>query len=409
MNCLSLQPDLKAYVDGELPLTRRLAVRQHLAHCAACREEIKIMEQIADDLRATEPDAPLSPALRARILESTVGEEKPLPSGSPELGRGKIFRRPTLAWGIAGIVLVAWFLMAQMFGSEQRSGMYAPQYLPASRSASAPTAAGLPVMRSTQPVPAFKPVLPSPAPPTEPSLSLDRQVHKEATIAVQVANPEEKSDEIEQRAKEAGGFIGSNMLNTGEDGLKSADLTVKVPVAQFETVLNQIAKMGNVQSKNVSGEDITEKVSDAGQAESVLEDENGMAEARIKQLGNKARWADQQAIRDLRIQQAQARARLVLLRKMAALSTITVSLRQTPKPVVAAPATGGFLTGLAASTHNATQSLLGSAGALLSLLIWIAAYAPIWLPLALGIRYAVRVYERRTIALRESGSPRIGG
>lgn len=43
-NCEQLRDDLKAYADGQLPPAPRLAVRMHLAHCAACREEIEIME-----------------------------------------------------------------------------------------------------------------------------------------------------------------------------------------------------------------------------------------------------------------------------------------------------------------------------------------------------------------------------
>ena len=67
-------------------------------------------------------------------------------------------------------------------------------------------------------------------------------------------------------------------------------MTVKVPVTQFETTLGQIAKLGSVQSKNVTGEDITEKASDADQTENVLETDVQNSEARLKALGAKAKW-----------------------------------------------------------------------------------------------------------------------
>ena len=224
-----------------------------------------------------------------------------------------------------------------------------------------------------------------------------RQVHKEASIGVQVANPEAASDKVETLVKESGGFVLGNTLNSVGDGQKSAQMTVKVPVPQFETVLSQIAKLGSVQSKNVTGEDITEKTSDADQAENVLETDVTNSEARLKALGAKAKWSDQQATRDLRIQLAESRARLVLLRRMAALSAITIDLSQTPKPAVPAPVTNGFLDGLKGSTHDALQSLLSSAGSLLALLIWLLAYAPIWVPLFLVGRYALQEYRKRQL------------
>src|SRR5205807_4610459 len=89
-----------------------------------------------------------------------------------------------------------------------------------------------------------------------------RYVKKEANITVEVDRLEEKSDAVEQMVKEVGGYVANNQLTTGEDGLKSASLTVKVPVPQFETMLSRFAKLGEVKAKNVTGEDITEQVSD---------------------------------------------------------------------------------------------------------------------------------------------------
>ena len=223
--------------------------------------------------------------------------------------------------------------------------------------------------------------------------TLTRQVHKEATIGVEVDDAEAKSDQVAQMVKAAGGFVAANTLSTGDDGRKSADLTVKVPVMQFETVLGQVAKLGDVQAKNITGEDITGQISDSDQAEGVLEDEARRADAHLKTLGKKAGWRDQQAAQDTRIQLAQARARLQMLKHMAALSTITVSLTEKAKPAAPPPVTSGFLGGLGDTTHAALGSLLASAGALLALLIWLLAYAPLWLPLALVGRYVYRRYR----------------
>ena len=446
----SFQDDLKAYADGELPLLRRLTVRRHLTRCASCREEIAEMTQIAEDLRASEPADALDPALRAKILGVAPGPEgagpgparapvlRPTPPGLGAGGRNRL----ALRWALAGAALLAWFIFFPVFQhvrensrdeqAGQRLSVSVPHYQAAPGASPAPPKAkpvtltvrlsdreaGLdksgnagggvslqvkdPNSQYQNTDGAFQPyvagdVIHVPATLNNSTGAALRQVHKEATIGVQVANPEATSDKVADMVKETGGFIAGNTLDTGADGLKTAELTVKVPVAQFETFMGQVARLGNVQSKNITGEDITEKKSDADQTENVLEGDVQSSEARLKALGSRAKWHDEQATRDLRTQLAEARARLILLKRMAALSTVTVDLTQTPKAQAAAPPAGGFLSGLRVSTHDALGSLVSSAGALIALAIWLLAYAPLWLPAGLLIRYGLWEYRKRQV------------
>lgn len=224
------------------------------------------------------------------------------------------------------------------------------------------------------------------------SLGSLRQVHNVASITVEVADPEAQGDTVESTVKGAGGYVASNNLTTGaDDGLKTDSMIVKVPVAQFETILGQIAKLGDVRAKNVTGEDITDKVSDAAQAENVLEDEVKRSDARLKTLGKKASWDDSESARDLRIQLAQARARLVLLRKLGEMSEIDVTLAQKPK--AAAPPASGFVNDMSDSTKGALGSMMGAVTVLLTGVIWILVFAPIWVPLGLVGRWAYRRYR----------------
>jgi hypothetical protein len=218
--------------------------------------------------------------------------------------------------------------------------------------------------------------------------ALNRQVHREASVTVQLKDPESASDQVDRMVKEAGGYVSSNNLTTDGSGSKSAQMVLKVPVAQFDTVLGEIEKLGNVTAKNVTGEDITGKVSDANTAESVLDEESTRANARLQTLGKRAKWSDVQDARNLRIAVAQARARVDLLDKLAALADITVSLTQTPAP--APPAQSGFLNNLKGNSADAFQSLISSVGGLLTMVIWALAYAPIWGPLAFAAWYALR-------------------
>ncbi len=385
-DCTHYADDLKAYADGELPVVRRAAVRRHLNRCPACREEIAAMTQLTEDLRASEPTDALDADLRARILDAPPVSSRLLPS-RPRL-------LPSIKWALAGAVLLAWCFVFPAL-QKTRSGMPAPV-----------SAGAAPILQNMRPSAPSKPQSFSASPPLaanpdagqftgEAADTFTRQVHKEATLTVQIANPETGSDSVETLVKEAGGFVASNTLNTSGDGLKSAALVVKVPVAQFETVLAQISKMGSVQAKNVTGEDITEQAVSAAAAENVLEGEVARSQARLKALGAKAQWGDQQSVRDLRIQLAQTRARLMIIKKMAVLSTITLTLEQAPKNAEAVPVTTGFWGGLKVTTHDAVQSLVGMVGSVLTLAIWLLAYAPLWIPALLLGRYGLKEYHKR--------------
>ncbi len=403
-----VQDDLKAYCDGELGWLRRLAVQRHLAQCADCRQEVHAMQQLHDTLRAAEEDDTLSPALRERILSHTPDDDA-RPAVAP--AHRSRFNSPAFAWGAAAVVLLAWFVLFPVFNTaREKARQLRPEVGPYAQSQKEvvvrkPVAQPLAVRDGGNPIVTtydssaggptqYQRFVPPPSPKPAlnsvsgnelvPDTSL-RQVHKEATMTVLVADPEAKSDSVEQTVKAVGGYVAENELTTDDDGLKSAQMTVKVPEPQFETILAQVARLGDVQAKDITGEDITEKTSDAAQAEGVLEDEVQRSDAHLKQLGSRARWGDEEQAREVRIELAQARARLVLLHKIAALSTLSITLNEKPKPTP--PAATGFTSQLTDTTHHALQSVIASAGALLALLIWLLAYAPLWVPILFLVRY----------------------
>jgi hypothetical protein len=218
----------------------------------------------------------------------------------------------------------------------------------------------------------------------------ERQVHREASITVEVDNPEGRSDQVEEFVKEVGGYVASNEVSTGDDNLKTASLTVKVPVQQFDETLRKIAKLGNVKAKNVNGEDITEQTSDKQQAVRQLTTDIHDTQDKLKQrLSRSAAEEYRQDLRDMKIQIAQEQARLEMLRKMAALSTITVELHEKSKPAPPIK-TGGFLDDLKETGHDAISSFMQAARLPVITLIWLLAYSPVLLLLAVTYRYAVR-------------------
>ena len=67
MHCLDAQPDLGAYVDGELSPERATFLEQHLAGCDECRAELARLRAVVDAME-TWPLVPEPARLRARVM-----------------------------------------------------------------------------------------------------------------------------------------------------------------------------------------------------------------------------------------------------------------------------------------------------------------------------------------------------
>ncbi len=84
-----LRANLKAYQDGETSALRGWLVRWHLARCPDCREELRWLQRLGEDMKDIESARP-RPELRARILAN-------LPSTPPAPGLRVVHARPEIA------------------------------------------------------------------------------------------------------------------------------------------------------------------------------------------------------------------------------------------------------------------------------------------------------------------------
>jgi anti-sigma factor RsiW len=402
-DCNRTRGDLKAYVDQELTPLRRWSVFRHLASCAACRVEAKEMVQIAEELARDEAEG-LDPATRGSMVETL---REAYGSDLPSVEHRRKITIPEFVVAASLIAVLAAIFFPVFAGVREKARnvsaasiakqkMLEEQYdlqTQSSGSAAPSSISALSSPVATQGVRGTPTAIPGNVPDDE---SVGRQVHKSATITVQVADPEAGGNKIEDAVDSAGGFVTNSSLNTDPDGVKTAQMTIKVPRPQFEGTLAQIAKLGSVTAKNVTGEDITEKVSDADQRQVVLQQDMDQAQEQLKQKGAKTNWELQESARDLRIQLAQARARLKLLKSLAELSEIDVTLSQPPK--AAPPVQTGFLSDVGNSGRGALESALGCLSTLIGVVFSILAYAPLWIPAWLLGRLLWRRYQARLTA-----------
>jgi putative zinc finger protein len=71
--CETVQPELNAYVDGELSPAECEVIGHHLASCAACQSEAALLRLVTQSLRQAPRPVP-SEAMRQRLLAQVIAE-----------------------------------------------------------------------------------------------------------------------------------------------------------------------------------------------------------------------------------------------------------------------------------------------------------------------------------------------
>ena len=218
-------------------------------------------------------------------------------------------------------------------------------------------------------------------------------MHREAALTVEVANAEQQSESVERLVKESKGYVAQNQLTTAEDNTRTASLTCKIPVDQFDTVMGQIARLGLLKGKTLNGEDITEKVSDEQETGHVLRADIVTTEEKLKVRRRHADSVrDEETLRHLRIRMAQSQARLKMLTRLGTLSEITVELDEKLKtaPIVAPKPASPFMEEVSGTGQAAAHSFLMALRLPVQLLVWIVVYSPLWALLIFAYRRMTR-------------------
>jgi hypothetical protein len=178
---------------------------------------------------------------------------------------------------------------------------------------------------------------------------LGRKIVQTTDIDVQVKEVPRSFQDIVRIATTAGGFVASSTFSNA-DKQQIADLTIRVPADQYQSVLAQVRGMGNVATEKSDANDATQEYTDLQARLRTLE----ATEQRYLDLLAKAETVPdiltlQDRLDSVRGQIEQVQGRINLLDHLTDLATITVHLR--PLIVVAQASAGG-----GAHPINAAQS-----------------------------------------------------
>ncbi len=168
-------------------------------------------------------------------------------------------------------------------------------------------------------------------------LALDRKIVQTTTVDVGVEDVARAFTDIIAAAEAAGGFVAASVFSNSDDE-QSADLTIRVPAEQYQSVLGKVRRIGDVSNESSDANDVTEEYTDLQARMRTLQ----ATEQRYLDLLARADNINdiltvQDRLDGVRGQIEQAQGRIELLDHLTDLATITVHLR----PIGAASSGGG--------------------------------------------------------------------
>jgi hypothetical protein len=93
--------------------------------------------------------------------------------------------------------------------------------------------------------------------------ALDRQQIKTAHLGLRSRTIQSVTSNIESVADSEGGFVASENIVTNVHGIAvSSTVTVRVPVANFDTAISDLARLGKVYDRRITTQDVTGRVAD---------------------------------------------------------------------------------------------------------------------------------------------------
>lgn len=248
--------------------------------------------------------------------------------------------------------------------------------------------------------------MPSPLPPTTPGyetgggeefMPKERLIIKTGNISVVVKDVQASVSKIIEYAVKNGGFeVSRNIYKNGT--ALNGDVTIRVPSKLFDSGIEEMRKLGEVQGQQVNGQDVTEEFVDVqAQLKNLKATEAQFLEIMARAQKIEDVLAVQRELANVRSNIERLEGRKKYLEQSASLSTITVHLSTDPetlpivekedqwKPIVV--------------VKEAARGLVEVGKTVANAIIWFVVYMPVWVGILLILwlgRKLVRRFQQRS-------------
>lgn len=397
---MNVRENLKAYLDGELSPAEVELVEQALQADPELQQELDFMRVLGIEI-------------------SRIAKQPRVDGVQATLDRVSRPRRRWVRWApqiaLAGVLLVAFVLAPKfngrksgetaapsVFANEAVSEKTGPETLTFDRargradtnfkapadgakmSASEAPATVLPKSeeRSRRATPTkSKSRVSSPAVSPDSDFESQRQIIRDATMGLKVENVVKTTSQIQMMVKGVRGFVTSSSTSRGAKNRPYANMTLRVPEKQFDSMIERLRELGEVLSDNITGDDVTTQIADVNARIKTLRSEEETLRQILKgtrKIGEVLEVRDRLTSVRQEIESYTAQAKS--MKNLAALSTISVSLEQRypedekPKPE------GNWSE---ETWENAKLGLAAVGRFLAQVAIFLFVYSPIWIPVVL--------------------------
>lgn len=220
----------------------------------------------------------------------------------------------------------------------------------------------------------------------------ERKVITTASISMEVESLDEAYKSLTEIANRSGGYVSGSNYDVGYDNVKSGSITLRIPQKGYESVIASIRALGEVESENTSGNDVTEEYVDL---KARLSNKKKVEERFTEILDRAITIADilkvEREIASVREEIERMTGRINYLENMTSLATITVSLHEAygtaperiPDKWIASKV-----------FKAAWKSFHESATSILTAMIWILVYLPILIFFFLVLKLAKSALQR---------------
>ena len=228
-----------------------------------------------------------------------------------------------------------------------------------------------------------------------------RKIIRNADLTLEADSPDDTQAKITQIAEGSGGFVIESQKQTNDTRATKTDIvtmTVRVPSAKFDTILEAIRKSANrVIDETIKGEDVTEEFIDV---EARLKTQKAL-EAQFLEIMRQARTVEdalnvQSKIADVRGEIEKVEGRKRFLENQAAFSTFKIRLQT---PAAFATSSSGFFYQVKQAFGSGFDAALSFILILITMLIALLPFLIfVVLPIYLVIRYFVKKNRKQKLA-----------
>ncbi|HVL38208.1 MAG TPA: DUF4349 domain-containing protein [Fimbriimonadaceae bacterium] len=214
-----------------------------------------------------------------------------------------------------------------------------------------------------------------------------RHVIRKAELSVRVESVEEAEKKAAKYIRDIHGYVATTNSTDLASDQPTLTMSVRVPVQHFDTALATFESLGARLSKRIESEDVTRQIVDFEARLKIMKTQEGLYRGMLERTKGQTEMLEvHQRLMDLRSQIESLTAQYQALAGLAKLSTIELTLQQSAM-LAAAKQDPTWAKESWASATTTLGNILRTGGAFG---IWLLVLAPIWIPIVLVIRAALK-------------------